>query len=127
MSLISHCCQSHFFYSYFIVLCAFVSFYNQLVSADVTLPLLAGDSETRINAKIKQNSATGTRIVSAEVFHHRIEICFSSSLPVKGTYADILQAEISTRRTANCPNCTYSLLSAWRNATMIVFKASFVF
>lgn len=123
MSLISHRCQSHFFYSYFMVLSAFISC-NQLVSADVTLPLLAGDSETRINAKIKQNSATGTRIVSAGVFHHRTGTCLPS---VKGIYAAILQAQISTRRTANCPNCTYSLLSAQRTAATATFKASFIF
>lgn len=53
MALISHLCQSHFFYSYFMVPCAFISFCNQLMSTDVTSPLLAGDSETRIKAKTK--------------------------------------------------------------------------
>lgn len=49
------------------------------------------------------------------------------SLPVKDMYAAIFQAQISTRRSANCPNCTYSLLSAWRTAAMVAIKASFVF
>lgn len=123
MALISHLCQSHFFYSYFMVLCAFFSC-NQLMSADVTLPLLAGDSETRIKAKTK--CATGTRIVSAGVFHCRTGTCLPSFLPVKDMCAAILQAQISTRR-ANCPNCIYSLLSAWRTAAMVAFKDSFVF
>lgn len=127
MSLISHLCQSCFFYSYFMVLRAFICFCNQLVSADVILSLLAGDSETGINAKIKQNSATGTRVVSAGVFHHRTGTCLPFFFPVKDMYAAILQAQIFTRRAANCPNCTYSLLSAWRTAAAIAFKASFIF
>lgn len=126
MSLISHLCQSHFFYSYFMVLCAFISSCNQLVSADVTLPLLAGDSETRINAKIKQNGATGTRTVSA-VFHHRTGTYLPSFFPVKDMYSAILQAQISTGGAANCPNCTYSLLPEWRTAAALAFKASLVF
>lgn len=69
MALISHLCQSHLFYSYFMVLCAFISC-NQLMSADVTLPLLVGDSETRIKAKTK--------------LCYRYKNCVSRSFPSQG-------------------------------------------